>query len=330
MPILGTSSGNWVLIAVLLGMGLVLIFRSWWRRHRQARTAFSEDTSLLLSYYAGRFLSGNKDIRSVFSLKEGQLADGSYYNIVYVADQLLCIVQLTFQTKLHVVAIARETGIDETGLLLGGNHIKQVELEGDFSNYFHLYVSPEQEKQVQYILDPAAMSDVIDFCRTHSWELLNDELYVAVTRDPDQQLMTLRAMEAYVKQIRPVTAVAAAAFLDSPHAYNFTPPKPKPPAHCPVCRAVLVQKTAWYECPSGHGYLLSGKELAKLREKSLALPDEGTPDTPIAHSTINCPACGNKMAPIPYANGHTIVDSCPNCRYRWLDGGEERQVATGD
>ncbi len=39
-------------------------------------------------------------------------------------------------------------------------------------------------------------------------------------------------------------------------------------------------------------------------------------------TAITCPSCGNPMGKIPYNGGQTMIDSCSNCPYRWLDAGD--------
>lgn len=302
---------------------------SWWYRRRMVHDSFKQGSVLLAYYTYTNTPDGMVQHQPLLSsIKEGKLGDEAYYNILSVnGDTLIYTIQLPFQTELHVLAVEQGGIIDEK-ILESNKTLANVDLEGDFPNYFHLYVTPGQEEQLRYILDPEAMANVIAFCRTNSWELLNDELYVVVTSD-SEQLVTLKTIEAFIQQIRPVLA-SNSTITETPYRMSERQQATILKANCPICKARLVLKNGWHECPNGHGYLLTGAQLSEMRKKQLAIPDEGVPDIDVPHKTISCPACGAEMLAIPYINGHTRIDSCPICQYRWLDGGEEHQIAVQD
>lgn len=310
-------SSVWFKFVLITGFFTFVAIKTWQHRRRVVRDSFKIG-SVLLAHYA---------TSSMLSLKEGPLRDGAYFNAITTGNKLLYTVQLPFQTELHILALAHSSGMDEglVGSALRSGVMTEVVLEGDFPNYFHLYTSPGQEARTRYILDPEAMGNVIDFCRTNSWELLNDELYVIMTPD-SKKVVTLSEIEAFIAQIRPVVADASTV-LHHQHRMSKKQASLQLKVKCPLCQAPLIHKSDWYECPHGHGYLLTGQELVKMRRKQLTVPDEHTPDVHVPHPAIACPVCAVQMVPIPYVYGQTIIDSCQNCQYRWLDGGEQHQLA---
>lgn len=315
-----TDSVSLLLVIVIIA---TISVAAWWRERKMVHEAFTAG-SALLTWYTYKAGSENNKTPSIISLKEGELGDGSYYNVLSVAARrVIYSVQLTFQTELHVLAIARKDDMDERRFMDNPAMVR-VDLEGDFPSYFHLYVTPGQEQRLRYILDPEAMVTVIDFCKTNSWELVDDELYIVVAED-SQQLVTLRAIQDFVSRVQPVLSTKS-TFHEHPHRMSQKQAKSRLKANCPVCGVTLSRTEEWHECPNGHGYLLTGQELAKIRKRQLNIIDKNVPDISVPHKGIDCPACGSRMAQIPYVNGSTIIDTCESCHYRWLDGGEQYAI----
>ncbi len=313
-------------IVIIFVALLVILVSAGLRYSRTARNSFTRGRSSLLVHYT----QPGTGIH-LMSLTEGVMDDGSYYNVLSAGDNMLYVVQLPFQTKLHMLAVAQASGLfSGASLVERSPDIRRVELEGDFIHYFQLYVSPQYEKQVRYILDPKAMAYVIDFCRSNTWELLNDELYIVVGRSSEQSV-TLQEIASFTSEIRPVVADVSTAAV-SPHRLNTNQARALLRAHCPICQAALVAASEWHRCPEGHGYLLTGKELARLRSRELTVTDD-TAEVSLArdpHHAIDCPVCRHPMALVPYGARHTIIDSCTNCMYRWLDSGEEKRVSVSN
>lgn len=96
---------------------------------------------------------------------------------------IVCRVSLPFKTNSHLVGVSKN-GALELGLneFLARRNLEKIELEGNFSEYTALFAPPGNQFNARYLLDPKAMTFVIDFCKTHHWEIINDELYF-VTND---------------------------------------------------------------------------------------------------------------------------------------------------
>jgi|GEM_PF-988192 len=315
-------------ILLLIATPVAGIVAAWLVRRRILRDSLTKNKSALMSYHVNKaILPSNSDASfPMFSLREGRLDDGSYYNILNVHNSIIYHVQLEFQTDLHVLAIATATDLgDGIKLNIGNSNIKKVDLEGDFPNYFHLYVTAHHEKQIRYILDPATMANVIDFCCRNSWELINDELYIATELNTGQ-MVELQSIQDFITKIKPALAKRSTA-AQTPHRISTQHAHVRLKAECPICKASLVAKSDWHECPNGHGHLLTGAKLSELRKRQLTVPRATALSEPPKHEIINCPACHKEMTPITYGGGNTIVDSCTNCQYRWLDSGEIHQIA---
>lgn len=101
---------------------------------------------------------------------------------------------------------------------------------------------------------------------------------------------------------------------------------------CPKCqselRRILYESVPVFRCLQCHGYLLAQKRLEgierspatsieRLKQEVVA---ESQPDTVTA---VRCPNCGRKMDKrFVEAPAALHVDTCRECRFVWLDGGE--------
>lgn len=80
----------------------------------------------------------------------------------------------------HLVLDAKSDNVFETNLPAYFAKSQLVDLEGDFSRYFDLYVPEEYGRDVRYILTPDIMKVLIDEARTYDMEIVNDQLFVYV------------------------------------------------------------------------------------------------------------------------------------------------------
>jgi hypothetical protein len=56
--------------------------------------------------------------------------------------------------------------------------LRPAELEGDFSQYFRLYVDESDQTNLRQVLDPAIMAYLIDYCKEYDWELTGRQLII--------------------------------------------------------------------------------------------------------------------------------------------------------
>ena len=291
-----------------------------WRR--RIRPVGMPGTSVLLAYYTEN--SSEKGSMSLMSIKEGMLDDGTYYNVLSLGGTVIYQLQLPFRSKVHLLAIPQVSGIAQLDPAALSDAMESVTLEGDFPNYFKLFAARGQQAMVRYVLDPAAMLFTVKFCNSHNWEIIDDELYIVAT-EVGSRAIVLKDIERLIREIRPAVEEIS-PIEQQPHRMSYGRAHHSLKAKCPLCQEHLTRTPRWHECPRGHGYLLTGKELAEIRQRQLTVPDTGVSDTPVTHLQINCPVCGNRMAQTNYASSTTVIDTCPNCRYRWLDGGEQGKI----
>lgn len=314
---------------VIVGWG---IFKEYYRRHKPIQLTGS---SALLSYY-----SHNKVVTPLHS---GEVGDGIFYTAFMAKDMvrrsglframgaknsIIYRIELPFRTHIHLLGVPKNGYATRIRPLLGSAALEKVTLEGDFPHYFDLYTDSGKQTQARYILDPKSMVFVIDFCISHSWEIIEDELYFVETVGTKVQSDPTTMYEdilQFVQEIRP-----AIEDKTTPKNHTLTLPygsvRPRN-ISCPVCKQVLIAKKHWYECPAHHGILINGGELIALRDHKKTVRSQA-PDTQHAkeHQGITCPACYTAMQAVAYGGGSTIIDSCTNCHYRWIDAGELQQI----
>jgi Zn-finger nucleic acid-binding protein len=285
---------------------------------------------LLLAYYTYG--------RKVISAHEGTTEHGIHYTAFVTSNQplisgstaaigtktsLIYRVELPYQSQIHLLGIPNNPHAAKLEPITGPNKMEQVDLEGDFGNYFSLYADRGKQAQARYLLDPKTMAFIVDFCSSHSWEIINDEFYFVQTA---QETVAADAttmfdnIQRFADEIRPVIAVPAEKKLNVHKLpYNRTRERD---IYCPICNAQLEAQRHYYACPNQHGKLISGGQLLALRDD---LPDDVklmSEKHAVEHREVNCPNCKTQMTPTPYNGRVTIIDVCTNCPYRWIDAGE--------
>lgn len=235
---------------------------------------------------------------------------------------------LPFKTELHLLGIpVGEDGkqwIDSTAM-------EKVILEGNYQDYFSLYVEEGQQSLTRYHLDPHAMGFSIDFCKSFHWEIVNGALYFL-----DEQLLpSLDIVDEFIRIISPAFSKATSPgdvrlFVtqvgeELEDSYLHLP--------CPVCKVELKQGMQWLACPEGHGYLIKGTDMLDVRRDSTHIIKElsevfGRPPKVVSkishsiHDELICPHCQYPMKQTRYQMTDVILDVCTNCTYRWIDGVE--------
>ncbi len=235
---------------------------------------------------------------------------------------------LPFKTELHLVGIPQ----GEVGKAWGaGVNMEPVVLEGNYQSYFSLYAEGGQQSLTRYHLDPQAMVFSIDFCKNYHWEIVNNALYFL-----DEELLpSLDVADEFIRLIKP-----AFSQVNSPEDVRLFVTQVGEELEdsylnlpCPVCKTELKEGKQWLACPEGHGYLMKGTDMIDVRRDSTHIIKElselfGRPPkvtskvTEAHHEELFCPHCEHQMQPTQYQMTDVILDVCPHCPYRWIDGPE--------
>jgi Zn-finger nucleic acid-binding protein len=211
---------------------------------------------------------------------------------------------------------------------LEGHGMERVTLEGNFSSYFDIYAAKGQQVAVRQTLEPDAMAFVVDYCRSHFWEINSSELYIVATdSDPSkgEKITLLDQSQKFIDEIKPALLPgqpgAAAIHHEIPYGeYDG------PSLLCPICQKTMTLVGNSHICPDGHGILVTGAVLDKLHDNELDLKLDIDPSKTAEHKQLTCPNCHNPMEPTQYQGGAVQIDSCTNCPYRWLDAGEVAKI----
>lgn len=308
-----TTNSSYDASLVIFTVILVVIVLTVLARFARARIhGTSRGASALLTHYTrGRTLT---------PASEGKLGDMHYSSyLTSSVNALIVRVELPFAARMHLLNVPK-IGDTQAVYPLGwnNNHLEEVDLEGDYHKYFALYCGQGEQLDARYVLDPLAMVHVIDFCRHFSWEIVGNELYlVQDTAQAAKANPMFTQVLPFIEQIRP--AVERPLSPSEQRAITPYGRDRRPSLACPVCQADMPNVDSHFSCPSGHGTLLTGSQLTKLKDRELQPAAQSSAITQ-KRGDIPCPACSKTMHPTPY-NGRPelIIDSCTNCPYRWLD-----------
>src|SRR5690606_1971269 len=106
------------------------------------------------------------------------------------------------------------------------------------------------------MLDPKAMAFTVDFCRSHSWEIIGSELYFVQTgrNHTSDNTNMFNDIETFIDNIRP----AIERPLTKTELKNITPyaHDRRKDLKCPICQKQLVNKQTYFHCADHHGVLL--------------------------------------------------------------------------
>ena len=277
---------------------------------RRYRRPLLSNSSVLLTYFTQN--------AELFPGRHNLLANGAGHitfvshervGLLKASSAVIDVAYLPFSTDMRLLAVPT-TAPEQINPTLGNSGMETVVLEGDFPSYFSLYANKGQGVQARYILDPATMAYVVDFCGKHYWELVNNELIFVTEKG-----MTKEEMVKFIEQIRP--AIEIPADMVDPDVRREYKPAFLQQVTCPICSSTLQYEQHGFRCTNGHGSLVTGGSLMKLARSSKGYTDVDF-DT---DSIISCPQCGQQMVKLDYNLAYTI-DSCVNCPYRWLDAGE--------
>ena len=241
-----------------------------------------------------------------YSYLTGSIDDQNRSNIIYAVD-------LPLTVDLHLLCIPINysglSGVDLSGLI---TNLEPVTLEGDYSNYFMLYANAAEQSASRYVLDPAAMAYQLDFCTNYVWEIVNNGLYFV----SDHSLPDSSIIDHFIQELLPEVPRKDSPAPESKNQQIVQQQEELGPIQsnlaCPICTQYLVnsQTGDWLVCPDWHGYLITGSQLLKVRNKqneNLMLqfssllgrtPKIITPKAlEAAHRTIDCPNCGTINEP---------------------------------
>lgn len=159
--------GEWIILA---GFAAYIIFFDLpWLQNLLIKSR-EPDSPVLIS---GELLANS----GLQSMHTGEF-QGYKYNFLYNGSRVMALVQLGFNTNIHVVATGDRAG-NPSLLPFSSKWLTRVELEGDFPTYFKMYCSKDKEVELLTIFDPTDMAYFVDFCRSHNFEIFHDTLYIS-------------------------------------------------------------------------------------------------------------------------------------------------------
>lgn len=314
----GTSNLQLIFALVLIVL-TAISYKGAWRMAQKRKVQYSGSSVLLAYYTSGPQLQ--------------QVASGITAGLHYTAmtttalDMLVYQIELPFSAKIHLVNIPRRDGVEQLDPAGKGSLMESVVLEGDYSERFNLFCEKGEQVQARYVMDPKAMVFSIDFCMAHDWEIMDNVLYFlqSSTADTsDDPTPMFEDIGHFVAEIRPRLATPLSdAQRNAVAPYGVDR---REGLACPICKAVLVNHESFYSCPNGDGLLTTGRVLSELHTGDMHINQQG--DTaPAKRGFLVCPSCGNTMEQVRYNGGaDTIIDTCPHCPYRWVDGADMQGI----
>jgi Zn-finger nucleic acid-binding protein len=329
------SNGYADLLLLLIVGCMVLIGLA--KKYRVFSGLFGKETADNRTSYLLSFYTRGHDLTNLYSSER----DGVSFRVFIthphtkpMGDSLMghgaviYAIDLDFNTEAHIIGLGRSVKIDNMVLksLLGPYQLEKVDLEGDFPNHFDLFAAPNQQSTTRYVFDPEAMQSVIKYCENHFWELVGDELYVvASNKTKSAEGGIIKDSTDFIGQIRPAIK---SKFKTKPASQRVSYGVYKHlKLNCPICSTRMDVQDNVHICPHGHGLLMGGQDLIKLRNGQLeVVPPPAHPA--VDHAQLTCPNCKNKMINSRYQGGDIVIDSCPGCPMRWLDAVEEDKIAS--
>lgn len=134
------------------------------------------------SYSTRRSLLGTLDPDKLLSATEYTTPTGLSV-ATYLAPNLthntqthqLSVIQLTFQTTCHALAIPTDHTEDLVDI---DPDLEKVDLEGNYSSFFQLFIQPDNQVNIRYMSDPVAMKVTIVFFKQCQCEINQNTLFV--------------------------------------------------------------------------------------------------------------------------------------------------------
>lgn len=308
-------------VIVYYGLPLCLILSSalyYFRKRR--RKLRQRGGSVLLNYYT--------DGGATAALHHGKIGTMHYIVMANSATNAAFYqIELPFSANIHLLSIPRQDAVrlNPAGR---GSVLEPVVLEGDYPDTFMLYGEKGKQAQARYVLNPKAMAFMMDFCTSHSWEIIDNSLYfVQTTSQAESDKTTMfEDIAGFVEEITPRIGdplTDAQRNQAAPYGHDR-----RNNLLCPICQQVMENHDTYYSCTQGHGILLSGGALMDLRKGQLVIRhSDGATAASTERGAIVCPSCGAIMHRVPYnGNKKIVIDSCSGCPYRWVDSAEIKEV----
>jgi hypothetical protein len=295
----------------------------------------SDGSSLLLSFYgAGHRLNnlgGPSHINGInFSAYiteplRGTITPGT----AYVAETALIYkVDLPFNTVSHLIGLNKAANLDrlEIAAFLKAHGMEKIILEGDFKDYFDIYANKNEQVLVREVLHPRAMAYVVDYCRSHFWEISGSELYFVIRSHDKDENSVIDESQQFIEAIKPaqLPGMAGAPLVHRDLPYGTIT---ESALNCPLCATLMEQYEGWQACKTGHGILLSARDFIRLHNHELAV--QLVNPTPEAHGPLTCPNCHSPMEQTGYQESTIQINVCTNCPFRWLDADSLMAITSG-
>ncbi len=323
-------------LIVLLAAIAVSLAYTYWRKFSLGRlldgtsseAGESSASATILAYYS----AGHELIAGGHGTKSGMKytlyatmpqKQSTVQALPYVDESAaIYVLELPFNTESHIVGLSKDHGLNRLQFesFLRANGMEKVVLEGDFPKYSDIYAAKGQQFQVRYVLDPAAMAYVADYCRSHFWEINNAELYIVVTNQDKEDVSVIEQSQKFIEQIKPALLPgqpgAPVVHHDLPYGeYDESA------LLCPICQKTMILNDTWQACPGGHGILIRARDLVRLHNKELKILAAPGKDAP--HGPLTCPNCHHSMTSVDYEGSTALkIDTCEHCPFRWLDASE--------
>lgn len=312
--ILDFSFGHWPIV-----IGFVAVILAYLSQQRKKfRGIKTRGASVLMTYYS--------DGAEIMSLTKG-VKEGMHYNTFLVAqkdkslfdlrDSVMYQIELPFKSRIHLVGIPKAPGVIQLNPAIFDSIMEAVVLEGDYPKHFSLFAGNTMQTETRYVLDPKAMVFTVDFCKSHNWEIVDSTLYFLQQGEDHKDDPTFMSedIKQFVDEIRPaIESPLTEADLIRRAPYGVE----RRELDCPMCGKALINDSEYLSCPNKHGLLTGGGNLKKLKFSNKHNPNEKLEEENI----LICPGCKHKMYKVKYNLGKTVIDSCRNCPYRWLDVAE--------
>ncbi|MGZ6005056.1 MAG: zf-TFIIB domain-containing protein [Candidatus Saccharimonadales bacterium] len=290
--------------------------------------ADSQSDSEILSFYTAGHLLTRLAKTTAKGLKYSVYLTLPYNleNSIVTEDAAIVVLDLPFNTQTHLIGLSKQHGIDRVKFdsFVQANGMEKVELEGDFPDFFDIFVAKGQQFQARVVLDPDSMQFVADFCKSHFWEINSSELYLAASSQDKGTDNYIETALKFVDSLKPALLPGEPGAAKVHHEVQYGE-YDGPALLCPICQKTMTIHDNWQICPAGHGILVNGKDLTRLHAKELVI--NPLPANDQKHAYLKCPFCRHQMENVDYEETHTMIDSCTFCTFRWLDANEIAKIA---
>jgi hypothetical protein len=157
------------IIAVVLGFVIL-------RLVRKRRSANILDGPLMAS-------SGMLGASGLTAVNKSEVAGFSYVLMTNSLGEVMVLVDLAETTDLHVLAYGDKSTFGTSAKnITVSKWLEPVRLEGNFPDLFHMYVSPNKQREVRQVFTSDIMAHFADFCRAYDFEIYHDSLYITQNR----------------------------------------------------------------------------------------------------------------------------------------------------